>query len=179
MHPILRFALGTAIAAMAILVWQDSRRSFQTTAGDIDGRVGQAAPEFALPDVHGETVALDAFDGDVVVLDFWALYCRPCIVAMPDVQRLHEAFADEDVHVLSINLDEPGTDRSARVGRFARVRGLSFPMLLDNGTVGWAYGARRIPYVVVIGRDGTIAAVHRGATDHRAVRRSVERALRS
>lgn len=178
MKPILRLALGAAIAAMAILVWQDSQRSFEATTGDIDGRVGQQAPAFTLPNLDDEPVSLDAMRGDVVVLDFWALYCRPCLVAMPGVQALHEAFADEDVHVVSVNLDEPSPDRAARIGRFARNQGLSFPMLLDNGTVGWSYGARRIPYVVVIGRDGTIAAVHRGATDHRAVRRSVERALR-
>ena len=79
--------------------------------------------------------------------------------------------------LLSVNVDVPETDRADRVKRFAQRHELTFPILLDRGNVGWTYGARRIPYVVVVGADGRITAVHQGAGDYHALAESVREAL--
>lgn len=67
--------------------------------------LGKPAPDFALKDQNGATVKLSQFKGKVVVLDFWATWCAPCIAAIPEFKSLWNKYRDDDFVLLSISAD--------------------------------------------------------------------------
>lgn len=120
---------------------------------------GQPAPEFELPDLDGNTVALSDFRGQTVILNFWATWCAPCRIEMPELERVSADYADEGVVVLTINQEET----AEQVRDFLDEVGLSLPALLDgDGAVGAAYGAFFLPSTVIVDGDGVVSAYHRG-----------------
>jgi peroxiredoxin len=116
--------------------------------------VGSQAPDWTLKTPEGKSVSLSQLRGKVVVLDFWATWCRPCIQAMPSLQRLHEKFKDKPVAVIGVNVGEksPTADPVA----FMKRRGLTYGLLLNGGEVSQAYRVSGIPTFYVIGPDGKV-----------------------
>jgi thiol-disulfide isomerase/thioredoxin len=133
-----------------------------------DELVGQTAHPFELPVLALERNAMELTDsleshrGQVVLLDFWATTCAPCRRSIPLIERLGARYGDDGVEVLSINVDFPSENRDALVRAFALNESLDSTILIDNGNTAYHYGARRIPLLVMIDRDGTIARVYRG-----------------
>ena len=120
------------------------------------------APGFTLDSLDGGTITLGDLEGQVVVLDFWAVWCRPCVEAMPHLQRLHERYADQGVVVLAINVEE---DRG-EVAEFVADHGYTLTVLFDsNGRVAGAYGVVGIPHTVVVDREGEVHYVPGGLDD--------------
>ncbi len=120
---------------------------------------GRPAPDFTLPDLDGNMVRLSDFSGRPVVLNFWATWCAPCRLEMPELARAMTDHADRELMVLAINQDET----AEQVDSFLTEVGLSLPALLDAGNeVGAAYGAFFLPTTVIVGPDGIVGAVHRG-----------------
>jgi len=115
---------------------------------------GETAPDFALPAVGGGTVSKQSLSGKVVALAFWATWGRHCAEQLSDLQQLLEEFADAGLAVVAVNERED----AARAGEFAVSHGLTFPVLLDDGTVGRAYGVNGVPDLWVIDRSGTLSA---------------------
>ncbi len=118
------------------------------------GRTGLpegTAPDFTLDRLGGGTVTLSDLRGHVVVLDFWATWCTPCIESMPYLQSLNDRYSEQGVVVLAINQEE---SRST-VDRFINGRGYTFTVLLDtDGAVARDYGVWGIPYTVVVDQSG-------------------------
>jgi thiol-disulfide isomerase/thioredoxin len=117
--------------------------------------VGSKAPDWTLKTPQGQTVSLAQLRGQVVVLDFWATWCLPCIQAMPSLQRLHEKFKGKPVAVFGVNVGEksPTADPVA----FMKQRGFTYGLLLNGHEVSLAYRVTGIPTFYVIGPDGTVA----------------------
>ncbi|QDU70398.1 TlpA family protein disulfide reductase [Mucisphaera calidilacus] len=121
--------------------------------------LGRKAPGFTLKSVDGDVVRLSDLKGRVVVLDFWATWCPPCVVAMPELQKLHERYEAQGVTIVGVNLRE---DR-ATVKRFVEQKGLGFTFVLDaEGRVGRSYRVSGIPQTVFIDREGVVQSVHVG-----------------
>jgi peroxiredoxin len=120
----------------------------------------QPAPPITLQTLDGETFELEDVEQQVVVLDFWASWCPPCVRGLPVLQEVAD-WADEndkDVLVATINVreDEPTAQQ------FWERHGLSMPVLMDTtGQVAQAYGVQGIPQTVVI-NNGQVANVHVG-----------------
>ena len=114
------------------------------------------AVDFDLADLAGQLHSLRSYRGSVVFLNFWATWCAPCRIEMPDLQELHDELGgDENFTMLAINLQED----AAQVRRFAGELELSFQILLDSsGETSAAYGARTLPMSYIIDRDGAILA---------------------
>lgn len=114
-----------------------------------------AVPALRLPDLHGLEHTLEPLRGQVVVLNFWASWCEPCVAEMPSLLRLAETRANDGVVVLAVNYQE-GADK---VRRFldtvlGEVPG-SMPVLLDrDGAAAKAWTPRVFPSTVLIDRDG-------------------------
>ncbi len=125
-------------------------------------QVGDPAPDFALPTPDGATLRLSDYRGRPVILNFWATWCAPCRLEMPELQRAQTEFdaaSGDGPIVLTINQG----DSAERVDEFFAEVGLTLPALLDgDGDVGTTYGAFFLPTTVIVGPDGTVAAVHRG-----------------
>ncbi len=139
-------------------------------------RVGTQAPAFAAVDDDGNDASLPAYRGRIVVLDFWATWCKPCREASPYVQQLHERFAGNDgVVVLGVHYDDKGDPAG-----YMAEHGYTYPVILDGSEVVATYGIRRIPTFLVIDRDGTV--IHNqvgfhGPTDVETIAEVVESRL--
>lgn len=126
---------------------------------------GSVAPDFELSTPAGDTVRLSDYAGRPVILNFWATWCAPCRLEMPELQRAQAAFdaaGDDGPVVLTVNQG----DSAEQVSEFFDEVGLTLPALLDSDSdVGTAYGAFFLPTTVIVGPDGVVAAVHRGMID--------------
>ena len=137
---------------------------------------GDTPPPIDLPDRTGATVDLDQLVGQVVVIDFWASWCRPCREEMPALQRLHEKYRSRGLVVIGVNID-----RSAkRMNRFLKEVPVSFRIVHDKGLeVANRYAPPRMPSSYFIGRNGRVAHIHEGfrAKDAESLERRVRALL--
>jgi thiol-disulfide isomerase/thioredoxin len=121
---------------------------------------GEQAPALSLAQIGpggalGPPVALAASRGKVTVLDFWATWCGPCLVAMPRLDKI--ARAHPEVTVLAINVDDPAAARAL----FDR-RGYAMTLVADDGDTSQRYSVSSIPHTVIIDRRGVVRSVVRG-----------------
>ena len=69
-------------------------------------RIGTKAPEFTLPDLDGRPVSLSKYQGKVVILDFWASWCAPCVAELPVFQALQEKYGDKGFAMVGVNVSD-------------------------------------------------------------------------
>ena len=122
-------------------------------------------PDFELDTLDGDVASLDDYLGkDVILIDFWATWCDPCLTAMPHLEELYEKYKDQGFVVLGVNIDGP--DSMAEVRSKVAQLGVTFPILLDSETrVVALYNPKTsAPYSVLIGRDGQILTKKEGYT---------------
>lgn len=136
--------------------------------------VGDVAPAFTLAGPEGEKISLASLKGQVVVLDFWATWCPPCVRAMPEIQKIHEAYAGKSVRVIGVNCWENGDPV-----KFKKDKGYSYGLLLKGDDVATGYGVQGIPAFFVIGKTGKIVAAQSGfSNDLREVlTKAIDKAL--
>ena len=116
------------------------------------GRGGDAPP-FDLPSLAGTRVSLVALRGRVVLVNFWATWCKPCEDEMPAMGRLYESLRGDGFELLAISVDEPGEHVREFVERLA----IQFPVLIDpDKRVAELYQTYRFPESFLVDRDGTI-----------------------
>jgi peroxiredoxin len=123
--------------------------------------IGKAAPGFELEGLEAKhSLDSDDLTGEqVVVLDFWAIFCPPCIEGLPQLAEVAKEFADKPVLFRAVNLD----DSRPAIERFLKEHKLSIPVLLDpKAKVAESYRVRGIPQTVLIGKDGRVHVVYEG-----------------
>jgi peroxiredoxin len=146
--------LPAASAALALVLLSCNQ--------DPGPQVGMAAPEFELPDLEGDRHRLADFRGKVVVLNFWATWCPPCIDEMPSLEKLHRALAERGVAVVAISVDERFSDVPAFVGKL----GLTFAVLYDEGKrVSRKYRTFKYPETYILDREGRLRSKVVGPRD--------------
>lgn len=124
---------------------------------------GKAAPLFTLRDLNGEQVSLSDFKGKVVILDFWATWCPPCVIEIPHFIELYEKYKDQGFAMVGISLDHGGV---GVVESFVRKYQINYPILMADGQVVKAYGnITSIPTTFVIDRQGNIRRMYIGYRD--------------
>ncbi|MHC5026294.1 MAG: TlpA family protein disulfide reductase [Planctomycetota bacterium] len=136
--------------------------------------VGQPAPDVLLATVDGNAFDLDDKRGTIIVLDFWATWCPPCVKALPKLHSI-QAWAKENdfpVEVIPVNVfegaalrgaDDTPDARTASVERFWKRMEFTLPVAMDfTDEVGAAYGVSGIPATFIIAPDGTVHAQHSG-----------------
>jgi peroxiredoxin len=124
-----------------------------------------APPDFELSTMDGKSERLSEHLGkEVVLLDFWATFCEPCLAGMPHLDALYREHRAQGFTVLGISIDGP--DSVAQVKTTVSKLGISFPILLDQETrVVALYNPKTsAPYSVLIGRDGRILKKQEGYT---------------
>jgi thiol-disulfide isomerase/thioredoxin len=123
-------------------------------------KVGTTPFELKGKDLSGKTVSWKGYKGKVVLLDFWATWCGPCVAELPNVLENYQIYHQAGFEILGVSLDE---DKAA-LETFVKERKLPYPTLFDGA--GWknadatTYGIQAIPFSLLIGKDGKIAAVN-------------------
>ena len=121
---------------------------------------GQPAADFSVDLLAGGKMQLAQHKGkDVVVLDFWATWCGPCVRALPSVAEIAAAYKDKGVVVYALNQQE----EADVVKKFLESKKLALTVAMDaKGEAAKLYQVSGIPQTVIIGKDGNVAAVHVG-----------------
>jgi thiol-disulfide isomerase/thioredoxin len=117
--------------------------------------------------VDGEQVALSDHMGQPIILNFWATWCGPCRIEMPELQAAYEANQDQGLVILALDRDES----AQTVSRFFDELNLTFtPLLDDGGEVARRYGVGgNLPASIFINPEGQITAIHRGLMDQNLI----------
>jgi thiol-disulfide isomerase/thioredoxin len=129
---------------------------------------GEAAPEIDLPRIDGTAgrLTLSSLRGKVVLLDFWATWCPPCIQMIPVLHDLHHEWAPRGVEFVGVDSDGPqSTVQDVR--DFLIERPAPYPIVMDDGTANSLYKIRALPQMVLIDREGAVRRVFIGLTTRR------------
>jgi len=157
MKEIVKFALVIAIVAGAAFgfISLEEGKGYGLKAGSV-------APGFRLRALSGGTGDLGALRGRVVLVNFWATWCAPCVQEMPSLERLHRTLGPEGLAVVGVNVDQ---DEKA-VTDFVAQYGVSFPVLRDEGAhTAAAYRTTGYPETFIVGADGTLLRIVVGSAE--------------
>lgn len=148
----------------------DAAANAGNTAGDAGGETetasgpiaeGDAYRDFTATLADGSSFTLSDHEGKVILLNFWATWCGPCVGEMPAFEQLQETYGD-DLVLLAVNCGED----EATVTGFLEKNGYTFPVALDTEyEISQLYPTDGIPYTVIIGADGKVSATQVGAAD--------------
>jgi len=122
--------------------------------------IGELAPDWKLTDREGIVHCLSENYGRVVVMDFWATWCGPCIQVMPRMQKLHEKYKNKGVLVFGVNAWETG-DPIALVNK----KHFTYGLLLKGEQIAKLYGVTILPTIYIIGPDGRVIYRHEGVEE--------------
>ncbi|MGM0532099.1 MAG: redoxin domain-containing protein [Bacteroidota bacterium] len=120
--------------------------------------IGNKAPEIALPNPEGDTVRLSSLEGDYVLLDFWAAWCKPCRVENPNLVETYKEFQDEDFEIYQVSLDKSRSDWENAIEKdnldWYHVSDLEF----WNSRAAQTYNIKSIPANFLLNKQGEIIA---------------------
>jgi thiol-disulfide isomerase/thioredoxin len=161
---------AVALGLVAIVVWgvQEGRRSNGV-------RPGEQAPAFAMTRFEGGKVALPELRGRVVMLNFWATWCAPCVREMPHMVKLAQEYESRGLTFIAANREDP----PAAVGIFIdqKVPDLKPYVTWAPDLVASVYRVEVLPTTYLIDRQGRIIESHRGELSERQLRKRLEAAL--
>ena len=154
--------------AFCLLLLLAALGSVPARAGsDLKPWAGGPTPQLSLRDLAGQPVNLADFKGKVVLVNFWATWCAPCIEEMPSMQRLRDKLALSGFEVLAINYQEG----QARINDFLKKRPLNLAILRDHdGSVRTGWGVRVFPTSFVIDANQRIRYTVTGDVDWSSAR---------
>ncbi len=171
----------TAVLLMAAALVLSVQGSARALFGSSDKpEVGSDAPRFTAPLLEGGDFDLGPHLGrDVVLLDFWSIYCVSCVQEMPKLVGIHDRYKDQGLVTVGVDLDSFGT---RRVIKF--VKGLdfnvSYPIVVDKTRqVAGKYGVSVLPTTIIIDRQGKVSYYHVGYApgDEEEIEAKVKEAL--
>jgi cytochrome c biogenesis protein CcmG/thiol:disulfide interchange protein DsbE len=164
-----RFAAAVAFALSAC---GGARESAATV------EIGKAAPTYAAERLDGTPIALADLRGEVVLLNIWATWCKPCREEIPALERLHQANASRGLVIAGVSIDV--VDDTARIAGFARELGATYPLWLDrDDRVSMVFRSIGVPSTYLIDRAGVLRWRHMGPvrSDDPALLAALEAAL--
>lgn len=123
---------------------------------------GEALTKLSLPDLDGKPQALAQWQGKVLVINYWATWCVPCLDEMPAFSRLQQKHADRGVRFVGLSIDDPD-----KVREFQKKTPVIYPLLIAEPstialTEALGNAAQGLPFTVVIDRKGQVAATRLG-----------------
>lgn len=140
---------------------------------DAPPTTGPLRPVFQLPDVDGVEHSIREWDGKVLVINFWATWCPPCLKEIPEFIELQKSLGEEGLQFVGVAIDTPD-----KVKAFIEEHGINYPVLVseEKGTlVTNDYGNKLgvLPYTAFINRAGQIVHTHAGAIDKETAERFI------
>jgi cytochrome c biogenesis protein CcmG/thiol:disulfide interchange protein DsbE len=162
-----------AALLIGLLTYGVAHKGTDTTLDQalVDGKKVDA-PTAELPRLRGAgDASLKDYRGKVVVMNFWASWCDPCVKELPLLERAHQQLQRHNATVLGINIQDAPEDAMAFVNRFK----LTYPSLRDvDRKFARRYGTNGYPETFVIDRDGQVVALRRGPVDQAWIDQTVK-----
>lgn len=137
----------------------------------LDTGEGKAAPAFTLFDLKKQKTSLADFKGRVVLLDFWGTWCKPCVAALPQLQKWHEKYNAQGLGVIGLALDEDPKLIARTVSK------LTYPQLLATSKLWQDYKISILPALILIGRDGKVVQRFGSKSEHSEIEAALKREL--
>lgn len=135
------------VASVVGMVWMQSEKYNPIL-------VGEKAVDFSLPDLDGREVRLSDLRGKVVLLNFWATWCKPCKEEMPSMEELYQILKEKDFAMLAVSIDKKSSD----IKPFKEELKLTLPILHDRwGSVDRRYKLTGVPETYIIDQNGILA----------------------
>ena len=124
------------------------------------GVSAQPAPDFTLKDLNGDDISLSSLKGKIILIDFWAIWCKTCKEAFGRLNEIQKEFGEKGVVVVGVSYDKA---KPQKVEAFAKKAGITYKVLLDPGTqTAKLYTIKGVPSLVVVGREMQIVKIFRG-----------------
>ena len=145
-----------------------------------------AAPDFTLKDQYGNTHTLSEYKGKTVFLNFWATWCGPCKMEMPDIQELYEEYGKNTGDLIVLGVANPKTDENPqnadetqeKVEEFLETNGYTYPVAMDTaGDVFASYGISSFPTTFMITKEGKVFGYASGTLSKDMIRSIVEQTM--
>ena len=150
--------------------------TLESNAG-LQEQEGPVAPDFQVYDLEGNPVSLSQFMGKPIVLNFWASWCGPCQMEMPDFNEAYLELGDE-VQFLMINCTDGSRETVETADAFIQSKGYSFPVYFDqDGAAAYAYSAYALPTTYFIDANGIVVTKSVGAISAKTLRLGIDMLL--
>ena len=132
------------------------------------------APDFTMKDKNGNIIKLSEMIGTPIILNFWASWCGPCKIEMPDFEEAFLKYGDK-INFMMVNLTDNYSETVTTASEYIQSQGYSFPIYFDTeGEGAYAYQVYSIPATYFIDADGNITAYARGALDKNNLQRGID-----
>lgn len=158
---------------VGVLLFAGLLISLPTWSASVSG----PAPDFTLKSLGGKNLKLSEMAGNVVLINFWASWCGPCLQEMPLLNDIYKKYEPLGFTILGVNVEE--NNKNARA--FLADRGVDFPILFDSrNSVSQLYDVVAMPTTVMVDRDGNIRFLHKGykGGDEAQYRKMVKKLVR-
>jgi peroxiredoxin len=161
---LLQFAAFAGLAILLAGCGPKAGGGASTTAVTAGLQAGATAPAWTLKDLDGKDVSFAQFAGKVLVVDFWATWCGPCVQELPGYIALQEKYGPKGFAIIGVSLD---TIAPADVQKFAKTKGINYTVLMGDEAIQQAFGAiDAIPTTFLIDKTGVIRDRKLGAVSH-------------
>lgn len=152
-----------AIQGMPLVPMKGAPTNQQKGPGP-ESLVGKPLPDFILPVIDGSELSKESLSGKVLLVDFWASWCGPCLAASPVLQAMHEEFSDRGLVVIGANTSERNKDgeitKTSKVAKsYARKKNYTYTFTYGSDDFKDACRVRGLPTMLVVDRDGTVRDV--------------------
>ena len=169
--------LTLTLATLALFGYNSRRSETGTSTSEISDQTEVSAPEFDLVNVAGGRTKSADIKGKVAVIDFWATWCAPCIVEIPNFNDLHAEHKSKGVQMLAITVESGSLDKiKPKVAQFE----MTYPVLVGNDKVVEGFGGQRgFPTTYVVTKDWKIYKKYLGmrANKKELIEKDIEKLL--